>query len=511
MKGIDESIGDEMKNLFIIFCGIIFIMNSGCTAITPETRSAQPVVLPDTYSASSADTPSAKSDSIQGANGNGTSKALPDPPDLSSPWWEAFHNDELNRLIEEALSRNFDIKAAWARLNQARAAAVKVNAGQRPSLDLDSDYTYQKNYDRDEDESSESARLGLGLAAGYEVDLWGRLASKSEAARLTALASRADIETLAITIAATIAEGWIDLLAVRDEMAVLHEQLETNRSLVALVEFRFTKSMASALDVAQQRETLAATEAEMPLLKAKERRLLNTLAVLTGKPPGSLTISPAALPIPIPLPEDGIPADLLDSRPDIQAAALRLKSAEWEVAVAKADRLPALRLSVRSAIDTVSSGTLFSSWLNTLMAGLTGPIFDGGSGVADVARARAVAEERIAAYGDTVLTALHEVEEMLINETYQQKYLADLNAQLNVTREALVKARVRFLKGQSDYFPFVSELLTTQRLERAMVKERANWIKYRIGLYRALGTDGNLLMNDRNNNEYDGEITYADQ
>ena len=493
MKGIDKLIGEEMKGLFIIFCGAILLMSCGCAAITPETRSAPSVVLPDTYSISSASIPSAESDPIQRANENGTSRALPDQPDPSNPWWEAFHNDELNGLIKEAFSQNFDIKAAWARLNQARATAVTVNAGERPSLDLDSDYTYQKSYDRDEDGSSDSANLGLGLAAGYEVDLWGRLASKSEAARLTAMASRADIETLAITIAATIAENWVDLLATRDEMAVLREQLETNRSLVALVELRFAKSMASALDVAQQRETLAATEAEMPLLKARARRLLNTLAVLTGKPPGSLTISPASLPTPIPLPEDGIPADLLDARPDIRAAALRLKSAEWEVAVAKAQRLPAIRLSVGSAIDTISSGTLFSSWINTLMAGLTGPIFDGGSGAADVARARAVAEERIATYGDTVLTALHEVEEMLINETYQQQYLAGLTAQLNVTREALVKARVRFLKGQSDYFPFVSELINTQRLERAMVRERANWIKYRIGLYRALGTEWNLI------------------
>lgn len=459
------------KTLFMLFATVVL---SGCAIFSPAERTQSPVPLPEEYSLYE------------------PSRGAPEE------WWQTFQNEELNSLVATALSGNFDVQVAWARLKQARALAIKSGATRLPSLDLDGGYTGQRSYQqpsRDADHVlSETEKYSLGLAAQYELDLWGRIASSEKAAELTAQASREDLEAAGITVAASVVETWTDLMAVRAEISILAEQIKVNEMLSSLQELRFAKSMASALDVTQQRGILAGSQAELPLLQAQERVLLNKLAVLVGKAPGTLRVRGGEIPELPGLPEAGLPADLLASRPDVRAAGLRLHAADWEVSVARADRLPALRLTGRAAYESGRFDLLFNNWVASLTAGLTGPIFDAGLRRAEVDRTRAVAEENLANYSKTVLSAVQEVEDSMANEHHQREYIYRLQQRLTLSKEALSEARLRYLMGQSDYLRFLTELLNEQSLERNLSQERAKLVKYRVNLYRALGGDWTRRM-----------------
>ncbi|HQH67056.1 MAG TPA: TolC family protein, partial [Candidatus Hydrogenedentes bacterium] len=211
--------------------------------------------------------------------------------------------------------------------------------------------------------------------------------------------------------------------------------------------------------VYQQRQIVAGTESLLPPLEAALQTTLHELAVLLGQEPRTeLGMVLAALPEVGPLPEPGLPAELLARRPDIRAAGLRLRSADWRVSVARADRLPALRLTGSASYGADDWDLVFDNWAATLAAGVTGPIFDAGQRKAEVERARAVVDERLAAYRESVLIAAKEVETALFEEVKQVEYIEALNRELDAVRNAHEQALLRYRKGSNDYLPVVSAL-----------------------------------------------------
>jgi len=289
---------------------------------------------------------------------------------------------------------------------------------------------------------------------------------------------------------ASIIETWLDILATRQKIAIIEEQIQTNTTLLELQEFRFANGKAKALDVSQQREALASRRSELPLLVLSERRLLNSLAFLLGKTSlADITVTEKELPEIISLPEAGLPAELIAARPDVRSASLRLISADWAVSASRADRLPDITLSAGSAFSSGKLDILFNNWVNTLAAGITGPLFDGGVRSAEVDRTRAVAEERLTDYARTVATALKEVEDRIATETQQQKYIKRLKEQKQAAQMTLKNARLQYINGQSDYLSYLAAWTSTQNLERKLVGEDAALIKNRVALYRTLGGD----------------------
>ena len=193
-------------------------------------------------------------------------------------------------------------------------------------------------------------------------------------------AAREDLEAAAMSVAASVTKTWVSILALHHEISILKDQIEANRKLLDLQELRYSNGKSSALDVSQQRETLASSRAELPLKELSIQTLKNSLAVLLGKASGQqIKVEQTRLPVLIPLPQSGLPADLLASRPDVRAAGLRVGSADWDVSTARANRLPKLNLSAGSALNAASSSLFFENWLLSLAASLTGPLFDGGA------------------------------------------------------------------------------------------------------------------------------------
>jgi multidrug efflux system outer membrane protein len=411
--------------------------------------------------------------------------------DYASPWWESMGSAELNRLISAALSDNFTLKEAWFRLQQARSLAVQAGAERYPDLSASGAI----ELDRRRTENTFGSSIGeenyaLGLVSNYELDLWGRIRSQQRAALLTVDATQADLQTASITLAAEVADRWVRILAQQRQKQLLEKQLANNLIFLELIELRFRKAMVSALDVYQQKQVVENVRAQIPLVEAETQLLIHELAVLLGRPPrADLGLKQMNMPAVGQLPALGLPADLLANRPDVRAAGMRLKAAEWQVAAARANRLPAIRLTAGAQYGRSELDLLFNTWLLSLAANLTAPIFDGGRRAAEVDRTQALADENLWTYRQAVLTAIKEVEDALESETSQLEHIQRLIAVKDAAQKGLQEAIGRYRSGLSDYLPVLTQLLVVQDLERDLISQQALLILYRIGLYRALGGD----------------------
>ena len=455
---------------------------TGCGVLGPDVRPVFPVQMPETYSL--------------------YTNADPGP----GLWWQSFGNAELNGLVQEALSGNFDIRTALSKVKQAQAAALKAGADLAPTLD----YTggtekgwQQTRTDAAGTSSRQSKTFRSGLIAGYELDLWGRLNALHTAELVAFDATREDLEAAAVTVAANVTTAWIDILSARQQISILKKQINVNERMLNLQELRFINGQADTLAVSQQREAVARARALLPGLELSKQQQLNAMAVLLGRAgKGEIAISQEDLPGLIPLPEPGLPADLLASRPDVRAAGLRLKKMDWKVSAARVARLPSLNLSAATSFSSSSLDLIFSNWIATLAASISGPLFDGGSRKAEVDRARAEADQYLTDYARIVAQAVQEVEDSLATEKHQGEYIRLLEEQLAVSRLTVQDANLQYINGQDNYLDYLTAWTNVQTLERQLVSEQALLVKNRVSLYRALGGDwvqrltpNNLLHN----------------
>lgn len=405
-------------------------------------------------------------------------------------WWETFDSPLLDRLIAEALSGNQTLRSYWARVARAQALARAAGSGLYPSLTGEGDAAYSATRTGEDGSgrTDDADRYSLGLFASYEVDLWGRVRAETKSAGLTAAAGRDDLHAAAVTVAAEVADRWIRIIANQRRILLLQQQLATNQTYLELVELRFRKSLASALDVMQQKQLVERVRARIPLAEMEGQLLRNGLAVLLGRLPHELpAIELQPLPAISDLPAAGIPVQLLDNRPDIRAALHRLEAADQDLVAARADRLPALRLTGRTAYDSGTLEDIFDNWLVNLAAGLTAPIVDGGMRRAQVAASAAGVDDRLALYRQTVLTAVQEVEESLTGEIKIREHIKLTGKQLEAANKALAEARNRYLKGLNDYLPVLTQLLSVQDLEIDLIARKEDLFLARINLYRSLG------------------------
>ncbi len=451
----------------LILCGI-FAASSllSCSPFTAPDRSITHKITPDTFSlGAAASTPEQK-------------------------WWRIFSSPELNSLVDEALAENLSLRAYWARLDKARFLAVKAGSTLYPSVSGDASAAYSRNHFEGGSiaGSSESKVFSLGLAASYELDLWGRVQAVAESADLAVRATREDLNSAAMTVTAEVARRWIGNIARKQEAQLLQQQLETNQTYLELVELRFRKSLASALDVMQQKQLVERVKAQIPLVEMQEELLRNELAVLTGKMPHEFSgTAGQTLPDLSSVPAGGVPAHLLENRPDIQAAYNRLAAADQDLVVARADRLPAIRLTGSAAYNSDELDRLFDNWLLNLAASLTAPLLDGGRRKAEVGVAKAAVEEHLALYHQTVLTAVQEVEESLVREKRIREHISRTEQQLLAAKAALSEARSRYMNGLNDYLPVLTQLLSVQNLEMDLVSRKEDLFGARISLHRAIG------------------------
>ncbi|SLM28896.1 Outer membrane efflux protein [Desulfamplus magnetovallimortis] len=408
--------------------------------------------------------------------------------ETKSPWWETFGCRELNELIEKALEGNFTIKEASARLRQAKASENSGKAALFPSI------TYSASASRQErDESADSNNyFSIGPAASYEIDLWGNINAAIQEAEHKTMATGFDLESAAMSVAAEVAGNWFSLISVREELALIRSQVEINKMILDLLELRFRNAMSTVLDILQQREVLARTLAKIPSVELRERNLINSIALLTGKAPVEITSvetidlknMPGDFP---PLPDDGLPSELLFQRPDIRAAYMRFVSSRWNQLQVMNERLPSLNLTGSLLVQHTTLDNILKQWVLSLAAHVAGDIFDGGAHKASLEIAEAVVDQSLINYRETVYTAIMEVENAVASEKSRIKWIELMEAELEAAKLAMEEAKNRYINGLDPFLPFVTEQINVQNLELSLLKQQVLLFQDRVTLHRALG------------------------
>ena len=449
----------------------ILLLIAACSPHKVTERPEPPVSLPARYS-------------------GGGDAPLPDR------WWRDFADPALDAVVAETLSANLQLRSAWARLAQAEALARQAGAGRYPLLDLSASANRSKFFNRFTPPGSgaptsiELTTYSASLAASYEVDVFLKMTNQARGATRQALAARDEVESLAMSLTAEVVETWFDIAYQQAQRELINEQVELNQTLLELVELRFRGGLGSAVDMLQQKQQLVATRSRLAQIDATEAVLRYQLAVLTGKPPlAGAAPDEVALPSMPPLPGIGIPADLLHRRPDVRAARNRIVAADYRVAVAVADRFPALRLGGSLDFQETDLVQLFKTPLWTLFASVTAPLFDGFRRSAKVAEEKAAVEELLWTYGQTLLSAIVEVESALVQERQQRKLIADLEEVVQVAGDNLREARLRYEQGISEtgFLTVLTALQSRQRAELDLLAARRQLLSFRVQLCRALG------------------------
>lgn len=450
----------------VLCCASVLGWLSACSPFTPATRPSLSTALPASYSLYT-QTDAAASD-----------------------WWRDFGWPQLDQVIDKALTQNLSLREVWARLQQSQALARISQAQRRPELTGSAEAAHRRSGQQLEDRRSISSveNFALALAGSYELDLWGRVAAAVHSNTLVAEASAEDWQTARVTMAAQVAQTWIALVAQQQLLPLARQQWQRAQRQLALLEQRYRQGMATGVEMTEQQRRVAEYRAALLPLEEREQQLCFELALLVGELPSwRAPLGTQPLPEPQALNGLGVPADLLAQRPDVRAAGLRLQAADWSVAAARADRLPALRLTASAATDSEKVAELFDNWLANLAASVSGPVFDGGRRRSEVARNEAVVAERLAAYQRVVLTAMSEVETALMQEHKRAMELQAVSEQLHRQQQLCRQLEQRYRQGDGSYLTLLGAEQTRTLLTQQRVQVQRDWLLARSALHRALG------------------------
>jgi multidrug efflux system outer membrane protein len=414
---------------------------------------------------------------------------------IKPDFWLVFEDPILDGLERQAATNSPDLQAAFERVDEARAAARITRADLFPGLTLDP-YGNLTRYSPGRPVQPGSIALAFAandfampLDLSYEVDLWGRVRRSFRAAREQAQASAAAYQTVLLELHAQVAQTYFMIRYVDLERHLLEATVELRQKNLDLVESLHHGGADSAVDVAQAETELASAQADLVGLRLQRAQLENSLAVLCGRPSSSFalpeesrTYEPPVIPI-------GLPADLLERRPDVAQAERNLAAASEGIGIAKAAFFPTIQLTGFAGTESASLKDIFS-WENRIWGlgpNLTLPLFEGGRNRAGLERSQAAYEEAVANYRSQVLVAFHEVEDGLVGlRLLQQQYDAQLRA-LDGAKQAADLSRLRYKEGLASYFEVV--IADRTRLENELTVDQLSGQRLvtTVQLIKALG------------------------
>lgn len=409
-------------------------------------------------------------------------------------WWQRLGDPLLDELVERAVADGLDLRAAAARVREARALRG-VAAGERyPAASATASYEHREDSENTPfgEFISETDIHSLGLGASWEVDLWGRVRRSVEAADAELAASIEDARAVLVAVAAETASAYVDLRAFQARLAIARTNVSLQEQTLAVVRARYDAGLVGERDVAQAGTNVGTTRARVPALEAGVRAAENRLAVLVGQPPGALAERLAETrPIPRPPSEVaiGVPAELVRRRPDVRRAERRLAAEVARIGVAEGELYP--RLSLVGTIGLASDGAqrLFETDSRVLGFGpsLQWNVFQGGRLRQLVAAQDARAEQAAVAWESSVLLALEETENAMTAYVREQSRRDALAFAADQARGAVAAAQSQYREGLSDFQSVLDSERALAGLEDEVADSSAAITSNLIALYRALG------------------------
>jgi outer membrane protein, multidrug efflux system len=416
------------------------------------------------------------------------------------PWWQLFSDPALHHHIRTGLVESKDVRIAATRIAQARAAWAVTRSRMLPQIGTGASVIPQRlsqvgfplglsaTSERLDDPNITRSELGLGIS--FDLDLWGKLRSASEAARLELLASEDARRAVVVILVGDVAQTYFDLRELDLELDITHATRESRTETLRIVRLRHEHGLVSDLDVRQAEIQVDATDALIPELERRIAQTENRLSVLLGLNPGPIQRgqSLAAETVPPQIPP-GLPSALLERRPDLRQAERQIVAANFRIGEARAAFFPNILLTGALGVQSLSLSDLFTAPARFWQVGpsIALPLYTGGRLKGQLSLARARNEEALIHYAQAVQQAFREVNDALVSNQQVQRVVVVLERQLVAARDALELAQLRYLNGLTNYLDVLEAQRVVFATEIDLVRARRDRLVAVVQIYKALG------------------------
>ena len=410
-------------------------------------------------------------------------------------WWTVFQDPQLDALEAKAENANQDLKAAFARLEQARAATRIARADLFPTLSAGASATRSRTSVNSPTSPPGSKpvynNFDLQADFSYELDLWGRVRNAAASAKAGQQASAADLATLHLSIEAELAIDYFTLRSEDSQQTLLDKTVADYTQSLQLTQNLYRGGAAAVADVAQAQAQLETARTQAADIRLQRAQSEHAIAVLVGENPSVFHSDPNPLPAELAPPpiDPGLPSALLERRPDVAAAERRVAAANATIGVARAAYFPVFSLAAATGFDSTNSATWLNAPSRLWSVGPSGllTVFDAGRHRAQTAQARAIYDEQVAGYRNTVLVAYQEVEDNLAALRQLQQETGSEAAAVTATAQALQQAQYRYKAGLVTYLEVATTETTALQAQLSNVAIQLRRMSASILLVKALG------------------------
>jgi len=399
-------------------------------------------------------------------------------------WIKLFKDTVLHRLLQTGLKNNYDIRIAFARIEEARAAFKQARGQQWPQISAQADGGWQRQQIPGGGGASEYSTLAAVGQISWEIDLWGKLRRSKEAARANLFAQVAYQQSVRITLINEIVASYFDILEYDNEMRITRENILIRQQSLNLVKAKLIAGTASGLVVAQAEAELAQALTKVPMLEMKIGERENYLSTLLGESPHAINRGRAMLDQ-LNIPEiqtPGVPAQLIFRRPDIIQAEQTLVAANANIGVARAMMFPTLGIS-GSIGAAFNPTTLIYSALGNLVA----PIFGGGQLRQGVKKAQAQKEQMLYTYMSTINNSLKEVSNSLLGYQKQIEIVNSQQVTVNAAQTSFDLSNQLYNAGYASYLDVIQAQQLLFSAQLSLSQSQSDELTAVINLYSALG------------------------
>ncbi|KQQ55565.1 RND transporter [Pseudomonas sp. Leaf127] len=422
----------------------------------------------------------------------GTEKAAYDRSRSAANWWQQFQDPTLDKLVNQSLAGNRDLRVAFARLKAARAIRDDVANDRMPVITSRASSDIGKGQVPGQTEQRvNTERYDLGLDMAWEVDLFGRIQRQLEASDADQQVAEANLYQLQVTLIADVVDAYGKLRGAQLREAIARDNLKNQQDSRNVTGQLRDAGVGNELDVVRADARLAAVEASLPQLQAEQVRQRNRIATLLGERPNALSVdlSPGELPAITKTLAVGDPTQVLRQRPDVRAAERQLAAATARIGVATADLFPRVSLSGFLGFTAGRGSQIGASAAKAWSLGpsITWAAFDLGSVRAQIRSADADAEGALAGYEQQVLLALEESENAFSDYGKRQQRLLSLLRQSDASREAARLASVQYREGTADFLVLLDAERERLAAEDAQAQAQIELYQGIVAIYKALG------------------------
>ena len=405
-------------------------------------------------------------------------------------WWTVFQDAQLQALIREALSQNYDVRIAATRVMQARAILGITRADQFPTISGGASSSNERFAATKITRPFETSSNQVSLSLFWELDFWGKFRRATEAARASLLSTEWGQNVVISSLVSDLASAYFELLELDAEMEISRRTLDSRKESLRLVEVRARGGATSLLDVRQSEQLVYTAAATIPDLERRIEQQENFINVLLGKNPAPVTRGQPLIAVPVlPTVPAGIPSSLIDRRPDVQAAEQQLIAANARIGVAKAAYFPQITLTAVGGYQSSALTDLFSSSAGFWSFGgqLLQPIFTGGRIRSNVKLTEAQKQETVLLYQQTIQQAFREVSDALVSYRKNQDFRAQQELLTNSAQDATRLSTMRYKGGVTSYLEVLDSDTRYFDAQLGLAQAQLNERLALVQLYKALG------------------------